>query len=42
MSRAYGAIREATAKHNVDFRTGALLRAIDRVADFTRIRGVYP
>lgn len=42
MSRSYAAIREATAKHNVDFRTGALLRAIDRVAEFTRIRGVYP
>lgn len=42
MSRAYAAIREATRKHDVDFRTGALLRAIDRVAEFTRIRGVYP
>lgn len=42
MSRSYAAIREATLKHNVDFRTGALLRAIERVAEFTRIRGVYP
>jgi glutamate dehydrogenase (NAD(P)+) len=42
MGRAYAAIREATRKHDVDFRTGALLRAIDRVAEFTRIRGVYP
>lgn len=42
MSRSYAAIREATQKHSVDFRTGALLRAIERVAEFTRIRGVYP
>lgn len=42
MTRSYAAVREATLKHNVDFRTGALLRAIERVAEFTRIRGVYP
>lgn len=42
MSRSYAAIREATLQHDVDFRTGALLRAIARVAEFTRIRGVYP
>jgi glutamate dehydrogenase (NAD(P)+) len=42
MSRSYAAVRESTLKHDVDFRTGALLRAIERVAEFTRIRGVYP
>lgn len=42
MSRSYAAIREATQKHGVDYRTGALLRAVERVAEFTRIRGVYP
>lgn len=42
MSRSYAAIRDATEKHQVDFRTGALLRAIERVAEFTRLRGVYP
>lgn len=42
MSRAYSAIREASQKHNVDLRTGAMLRAVERVAEFTSIRGVYP
>lgn len=42
MQRAYEAIKETTEKHDVSFRTGAMLRAIDRVAEFTRIRGVYP
>lgn len=42
MSRSYAAVREATLKHGVDYRTGALLRAVERVAEFTRIRGVYP
>jgi glutamate dehydrogenase (NAD(P)+) len=42
MSRSYAAVREATRKHDVDFRTGALLNAVERVAEFTRIRGVYP
>lgn len=42
MSRAYAGISEATKLHGVDYRTGALLRAVERVAEFTRIRGVYP
>lgn len=42
MSRAYTSIREVADKHNVDLRTAAMLRAVERVAEFTRIRGVYP
>jgi glutamate dehydrogenase (NAD(P)+) len=42
MSKSYQALRDTTQRHDVGFRTGALLRAIERVAEFTRIRGVYP
>ena len=42
MSQSYAAMREAASANNVSLRTGALVRAIERVAEFTRIRGVYP
>ncbi|MCA9834592.1 MAG: Glu/Leu/Phe/Val dehydrogenase [Thermomicrobiales bacterium] len=42
MSKSYAAMRDTSKANNVSFRTGALVRAIERVAEFTRIRGVYP
>ncbi len=42
MAKSYVAMRDTSRANNVNFRTGALVRAIERVAEFTRIRGVYP
>lgn len=42
MAKSYAAMRDTSRENNVPFRTGAMLRAVDRVAEFTRIRGVYP
>lgn len=42
MRRAYRATRAASEEHSVTMRTGAMIRAVARVAEFTRIRGVYP
>ncbi len=42
MSKSYAAMRDASLANDVSFRTGAMLRAVERVAEFTRIRGVYP
>lgn len=42
MQKAYQAVRESSLEHDVSMRTGAMLRAVARVAEFTRIRGVYP
>lgn len=42
MQRSYRSVRAAADSHSVSMRTGAMVRAVDRVAEFTRIRGVYP
>jgi glutamate dehydrogenase (NAD(P)+) len=42
MSRAFLAVYETSERHGVHMRTAALVRAISRVADFTRLRGIYP
>lgn len=42
MQRSYQAVFETTQKYNVHMRTGALVRAIERVAEFTKLRGIYP
>jgi glutamate dehydrogenase (NAD(P)+) len=42
MQRAYRATRATSEEHGVTMRTGAMIRAVARVAEFTRIRGVYP
>lgn len=42
MAKSYAAMRDTSQANNVSFRTGAMLRAVERVAEFTRIRGVYP
>ncbi|MCC6945304.1 MAG: Glu/Leu/Phe/Val dehydrogenase [Thermomicrobiales bacterium] len=42
MSDAFHAVYAATDKYHVHMRTAALVRAIERVAEFTRLRGIYP
>lgn len=42
MQRSYQAVYETTQRYDVHMRTGALVRAIERVAEFTKLRGIYP
>src|SRR4029079_13448003 len=42
MHRSFDAVYSTSEKHHVHMRTAALVRAIDRVAEFTRVRGIYP
>ncbi len=42
MDRAFAAVHGISVKYDVHMRTAALVRAIDRVAEFTRVRGIYP
>jgi glutamate dehydrogenase (NAD(P)+) len=42
MNRAFDAVYTTSSKYGVHLRTAALVRAIDRVAEFTRLRGIYP
>lgn len=42
MHRAFHAVHGESEKYGVHMRTAALCLAIQRVADFTRVRGIYP
>jgi glutamate dehydrogenase (NAD(P)+) len=42
MQKAFKAVWETSERYGVHMRTAALSLAIQRVADFTRIRGIYP
>ena len=42
MTRSFHAVHETAQKFGVHMRTAALVRAIERVAEFTRLRGIYP
>ncbi len=42
MARAFRAVSSTSEKYNVHMRSAALALAIQRVADFTRVRGIYP
>jgi glutamate dehydrogenase (NAD(P)+) len=42
VNRAFDAVYSTSLKYGVHMRTAALVRAIDRVAEFTRLRGIYP
>lgn len=42
MVRSFHSVHDAAQKHHVHMRTGALVKAINRVAEFTRVRGIYP
>ncbi len=42
MARSFASVYKTSQKHGVHMRTAALVKAIDRVAEFTRLRGIYP
>ncbi len=42
MQRSYAAVIETAQTHRVHLRTAALIRAIARVSEFTKLRGIYP
>ncbi len=42
VNQAFDAVYSTSLKYDVHMRTAALVRAIDRVAEFTRLRGIYP
>ncbi len=42
MNKSFASIYSTSTKLNVHMRSAALVRAIDRVAEFTRLRGIYP
>jgi glutamate dehydrogenase (NAD(P)+) len=42
MKRAFHEVLETSRKHNVDMRVGAYVLAVARVAEATRVRGLFP
>jgi len=42
MTRSFDAVYGTAQKYGVNMRTAALVRAIARVSEFTRLRGIYP
>jgi glutamate dehydrogenase (NAD(P)+) len=42
MSESFAAVHSASQRYGVHMRTAALVRAIERVAGFTQLRGIYP
>ncbi len=42
MQRSFQAVSDTSNRYGVHMRTGALVRAIERVAEFTKLRGIYP
>ena len=42
MARSFLQVHEAAQRYKVHLRTAALAKAIARVAEFTRVRGIYP
>jgi glutamate dehydrogenase (NAD(P)+) len=42
MSRSFDAVYRTSNQYGVHMRTAALVRAVSRVAEFTKLRGIYP
>jgi glutamate dehydrogenase (NAD(P)+) len=42
ITHAFDSVIQTAEQHQVDNRTAALMIAVDRVAEATRIRGIYP
>lgn len=42
MRTAFRSVHETSGLHQVDMRTGAYILAVDRVAEATRVRGIFP
>jgi len=39
---AFNSVHEMAQRHGTDMRTGAYILAVDRVAEATRVRGIFP
>ena len=42
MRTAFRSVYATAGRHKTDMRTGAYILAIDRVAEATRVRGIFP
>jgi glutamate dehydrogenase (NAD(P)+) len=42
MRAAFRSVHEAALRYDTDMRTGAYILAVDRVAEATRVRGIFP
>jgi len=42
MRVAFNSVHETAQRHNTDMRTGAYILAVDRVAEATNVRGIFP
>jgi glutamate dehydrogenase (NAD(P)+) len=42
MDRSFTAVYERSDRHEVDMRTAAYMVAVNRVAEATTLRGLYP
>ncbi len=42
MRTAFKSVHETAQRHDTDMRTGAYILAVDRVAEATRVRGIFP
>jgi glutamate dehydrogenase/leucine dehydrogenase len=42
MTRAFYEVYETAKKYNVHMRTAAYILAVNRVAEATRLRGIFP
>jgi glutamate dehydrogenase/leucine dehydrogenase len=42
MRTAFNSVYETTQRYDTDMRTGAYILAVDRVAEATRVRGIFP
>ena len=42
MRTAFNSVYETSQQHKTDMRTGAYILAVDRVAEATRVRGIFP
>ena len=42
MDRAFGSVYEMSQRHEVYMRTAAYMVAVNRVAEATTLRGLYP
>ena len=42
MGNAFHKVHETAKRYGIDMRTGAYILAVDRVAEATRVRGIFP
>jgi len=42
MKSAFKAVHDTAKRYDTDMRTGAYILAVDRVAEATNVRGIFP